>query len=51
MGIGECWYLDVSKAHSVQNAGDQDRVHLVVDVENNNEVRELFGAPRGPLGF
>ena len=51
MGIGECWYLDVSKAHSVQNAGDQDRVHLVVDVENNDEVRKLFGASRGPLGF
>ena len=51
MKTGECWYLDVSKAHAVQNAGKQDRVHLVVDVENNAEVRELFGATRGPLGF
>lgn len=51
MGLGECWYLDVSKPHSVQNAGEEDRIHLVVDVENNVEVRKLFGAPRGPLGF
>jgi quercetin dioxygenase-like cupin family protein len=28
---GELWYLDLSRMHRVVNAGDSDRVHLVVD--------------------
>jgi hypothetical protein len=28
---GECWYLDLSRPHRVQNRGRQDRIHLVID--------------------
>ena len=51
MKMGECWYLDVSKAHAVTNGGLEDRIHLVIDVENNKNVRNLFNEPCGPLGF
>ena len=51
MKVGECWYLDVSKAHAVTNEGSEDRIHLVIDVENNKNVRNLFNEPCGPLGF
>ena len=32
---GECWYLDLSRTHSVANLGKSDRVHLVIDVVVN----------------
>jgi hypothetical protein len=31
LGEGECWYLRLSDPHSVANAGDRDRIHLVID--------------------
>ena len=51
MKMGECWYLDVSKAHAVTNDGLEDRIHLVIDVENNKNVRNLFNEQCGPRGF
>ena len=42
MGEGECWYLDLSLDHSVANAGEGDRVHLVVDCVVNDWVRSVF---------
>ena len=33
MNEGECWYLRLSDPHSVENNGDSDRVHLVIDAE------------------
>ncbi|GGF26816.1 hypothetical protein GCM10011611_36050 [Aliidongia dinghuensis] len=33
MGAGECWYLDLSRPHRVQNNGTIDRIHLVLDCE------------------
>ncbi len=30
---GECWYLRLSDPHSVENNGESDRVHLVIDAE------------------
>ncbi|HIO46168.1 TPA: hypothetical protein EYN23_02275, partial [Candidatus Poribacteria bacterium] len=41
MKTGECWYLDTRKPHQAINNGDTNRIHLVVDVEVNEEVREL----------
>ena len=38
MEMGDCWFLDVSKAHAVKNKSDVDRVHLVVDVWQNKEL-------------
>ena len=42
MKVGECWYLDVRKPHRAVNAGTEMRTHLVVDVEANDEVRNLI---------
>jgi hypothetical protein len=43
MKVGECWYIDTRKPHQAINNGDTDRIHLVVDVEVNEKVRELVG--------
>ncbi|HEX8154840.1 MAG TPA: aspartyl/asparaginyl beta-hydroxylase domain-containing protein [Thermoanaerobaculia bacterium] len=40
---GECWYMNFDLPHSLANRGATDRVHLVVDVEVNAWVRDLFG--------
>ena len=39
---GECWYTNVSYVHSVNNTGNSDRVHLVIDGERNEWSDELF---------
>lgn len=31
MEAGECWYLDLSLPHRVQNLGTSERIHLVLD--------------------
>ena len=49
MEMGDCWFLDVSKAHAVKNKSDMDRVHLVVDVWQNNELGELLKDEVGPV--
>lgn len=35
MQPGECWYLDLSRPHRVENHGGADRVHLVLDARPN----------------
>jgi hypothetical protein len=42
MKPGEAWYLDTRKPHRAVNAGDSERIHLVVDVEANTAVRLLL---------
>ena len=44
MAEGDCWYLDVSRPHSVVNLGDAPRTHLVVDCVLNPWLRELLTA-------
>ena len=39
MEVGTCWYLDIRKPHQAINNGVSDRIHLVVDIEANEEVR------------
>lgn len=34
MGVGETWYIDTRKPHSVVHEGERPRVHLVMDVES-----------------
>jgi hypothetical protein len=41
MGHGEAWYLDTRKPHTAVNAGLNDRVHLVMDVEANPALLEM----------
>jgi hypothetical protein len=38
---GEFWYGDFTFPHRLQNGGDADRVHLVIDVINNDELRAM----------
>lgn len=38
MKKGECWFLDTRKAHMAINGGDEERIHLVVDIETESEL-------------
>ena len=42
IGEGQAWYLSVCEPHSVQNNSDIDRVHLVLDMQVNSWLRDLF---------
>lgn len=42
MKVGECWVLDTRKPHTVINEGDEDRIHLVVDVKTNEKLKEII---------
>lgn len=42
MDVGECWYLDVNRPHSVANRGAADRVHLIIDGLVNDWIWSLF---------
>jgi len=48
---GECWYLDLSLPHWVENRGSSDRIHLVIDCELNEWLGDLiqFSAPANEL--
>ena len=40
--VNEYWWLDVSLPHQVDNNSDEDRVHLVVDIYNNDTIQERY---------
>jgi hypothetical protein len=42
MAAGELWYLRLSDPHSVHNAGETARVHLVVDCIMNAALADLL---------
>jgi hypothetical protein len=44
MQPGECWYLDLNRPHRVQNLGSTDRVHLVIDCQLNDWLRQLIAS-------
>lgn len=44
MQEGECWYLDLSRPHRVENRSCVDRVHLVIDCLLNEWLREMIEA-------
>ena len=48
MLAGETWFVDVRFRHGVKNAGDSDRVHLVVDVVPDAALRALLAAAESP---
>ena len=41
---GECWYLNLSLPHWVENRGSTDRIHLVIDCEVNEWLLGLLPA-------
>jgi hypothetical protein len=38
MKVGECWFLDTRKAHMAVNGGNDERIHLVVDIETEEKL-------------
>jgi mannose-6-phosphate isomerase-like protein (cupin superfamily) len=42
MREGQCWYLNLSLKHRVTNAGQTDRIHLVIDCIVNEWIKKLF---------
>ncbi len=55
---GDCYYVNVSLPHRVNNRGARDRIHLVIDADVNEWVAELFRRGRpvprigpAPAGF
>lgn len=42
MQVAECWYLRLSDPHELHNAGDCDRIHLVLDMEVNEKIRLMI---------
>lgn len=42
MKVDECWVLDTRKPHTVINEGNEDRIHLVVDVKTTTKLKELI---------
>ena len=40
---GHFYYVDVRAPHAVRNSSDVDRIHLVIDVYVNAEIRKLLG--------
>ena len=42
MRINEAWLLDTRKPHRAVNNGDEDRIHLVVDIVSNPNARTLL---------
>jgi hypothetical protein len=44
MTAGSVWYLRLSDPHSVVNAGDSARVHMVIDVDAGDWIRGLLGS-------
>lgn len=45
MKEGECWYLNLNLPHRVSNAGNTDRIHLVIDCLVNDWMKEQFTMP------
>ncbi len=41
--VGHYYYVDVRAPHAVINNSDVDRIHLVIDVYVNDEIRKLLG--------
>lgn len=42
---GECWYMNFNLPHSITNKSKTNRIHLVIDAEVNDWVKELFAQP------
>lgn len=45
-GAGQVWYGDFTFPHSVWNRSSLNRVHLIVDLKVNDEIRRFF-----PVGY
>jgi hypothetical protein len=41
---GECWYMNFNLLHAINNNSPVNRVHLVIDAEVNDWVKEIFNS-------
>jgi mannose-6-phosphate isomerase-like protein (cupin superfamily) len=41
---GECWYMNFNLPHALHNKSNIDRIHLVIDAEVNEWVKNLFAS-------
>lgn len=41
MKAGECWEINNSRLHFVDNNSDIDRIHLLIDIMPNNEINGI----------
>jgi hypothetical protein len=39
MQVGECWEINNSRVHGVENNGETDRVHLLIDIMPNRFIK------------
>ncbi|MEW5835978.1 MAG: aspartyl/asparaginyl beta-hydroxylase domain-containing protein [Pseudomonadota bacterium] len=44
MRAGECWFLDLSRPHRVENHGGADRIHLVLDARPSAWLHDQIAA-------
>jgi hypothetical protein len=42
MKKGELWYLDIRKPHRAINGGNEERIHLVVDIGATDDLKSLL---------
>ena len=46
MAVGECWEINNSKLHAVENNGDTERIHLLIDIMPNKFIDKSFLKPQ-----
>lgn len=42
MRVGEYWFLDTRKPHRAINGGNEERIHLVIDVEVTEGIKDMI---------
>ncbi|XOB61224.1 aspartyl/asparaginyl beta-hydroxylase domain-containing protein [Campylobacterota bacterium DY0563] len=42
MDLGRCYYIDAHNIHSVVNKGNNDRIHLLIDCQVNDWLKDFF---------
>jgi hypothetical protein len=42
---GECWYMNFNLPHSIVNNSPVDRIHLVIDAQVNDWLKQLLSQP------
>ena len=50
MKENEIWYIDNSSSHAVKNNSEKNRIHLIFDIEINNEVINFVKSGNFNLG-
>ncbi len=42
MKEGECWYINFNLPHHINNKSNINRIHLVIDAESNDWIKNIF---------